>query len=295
VRLLYFDDERAFARRLAAAARIDAALVRRHRFPDDEMRLTLPPRLPRRVAILRLLHQPNERLVELWLAARTARTLGAATVTLIAPYLPYMRQDRAFSPGESVSQQHIGALLGTLFDRVVTVDPHLHRVSSLAEVLPGTATATLSAAPAIGRFLRRRAPGALLIGPDEESAQWVRSAAAAAGLEWAVARKVRHGDRRVAIAMPAVDVRDRRVVLVDDMISTGRTLVQAARALRRAGAARVDVAATHALFRDDARDALVGAGVQGVWTTDAVPHATSAIRLAPLLAVGLLTRSARQS
>jgi ribose-phosphate pyrophosphokinase len=288
--LLYLDDERGFARRLAAAARIDAWPMRRHRFPDGELKLTLPPRLPRAVAILRSLHDPNEKFVELWLAARTARTLGAADVTLVAPYLAYMRQDRAFSPGETISQRHIGTLLAAVFDRVITVDPHLHRVSSLSEVLPDTASVVLSAAPAIGRFLRRRARGALLLGPDEESVQWVRSAADAAGLQWAVARKVRRGDRRVAVRLPDVPVRDRHVVLVDDMISTGRTLVEAARALTKAGAARVDVAATHALFAPDADRALRAAGVGDIWTTDSVRHATNAIRLAGLLAGALRTR-----
>jgi ribose-phosphate pyrophosphokinase len=287
VRLLYLDDERAFAQRLAAAARIEASPIRRHRFPDGELKLTLPPRLPRQVAILRSLHQPNEKLIELWLAARTARRLGAATVTLVAPYLAYMRQDRAFAPGEAISQQHVGALLAAMFDRVLTVDPHLHRISSLAEVLPKTATVTLSAAPAIGRFLRRRAAGALLVGPDEESGQWVQSAAEAAGLEWTVARKVRRGDRRVAVVMPDVNVRDRRVVLVDDMISTGRTLAAAVRMLAKAGAVRVDVAATHALFSEDAAGALRAAGVGSIWTTDTVRHPTNAVRLAGLLADAL--------
>jgi ribose-phosphate pyrophosphokinase len=287
VRLLYFDDERAFARRLAAAARIEASAIHRHRFPDGEVKLTLPRRLPRAVVLLRSLHEPNEKLIEMWLAARTARTLGAVTVTLVAPYLAYMRQDRAFAPGEAISQRHIGALLAALFDRAIAVDPHLHRISSLADILPATVAVTVSAAPAIGDFLRRRAAGALLVGPDEESAQWVRTAAETASLEWAVARKVRSGDRRVAVAIPDVDVRDRRVVLVDDMISTGRTLAEAARKLRHAGATRVDVAATHALFAEHAARVLEAAGVRSIWTTDSVRHPTNAIRLARLLADAL--------
>jgi ribose-phosphate pyrophosphokinase len=287
MRLLYFDDERAFVQRLAIASGIGASKVGRHRFPDGELRLTLPLRLPRHAAILRSLHQPNEKLIELWLATRTARTLGADRITLVAPYLAYMRQDRAFSPGESVSQRHIGMLLASLFDRVIAVDPHLHRVSSLGDVLPGIEAVAVSAAPAIGRFLRRRAAGALLVGPDEESAQWVRSAADAAGLEWVVAHKERRGDRRVTIAIPDVDVWQRRAVLVDDMISTGRTLAQAARKLKRAGAARIDVAVTHALFAEDAVRTLRRAGVKSIWTTDSVRHATNAVPLAALLANAL--------
>jgi len=90
--------------------------------------------------------------------------------------------------------------------------------------------------------------------------------------------------------MPDVDVRDRQVVLVDDMISTGRTLAEAARTLTKAGAARVDVAATHALFSEDAGRALQAAGVRRIWTTDSVRHATNAIRLAGPLAHALRAR-----
>lgn len=288
--LLSFGDERAAARRVARAAGVDAAVMARHRFPDGELKITLPASLPRHVAILRSLHDPNVKLVELLLVAGAARELGARRLTLIAPYLAYMRQDRAFAPGESVSQHHVCTLLDALFDRVITVDPHLHRVASLADVLTEAEAVTLTAAPAIGTYLGRQARGALLMGPDEESAQWVEGAARAGGLAWAVARKTRHGDRRVTITLPEVDVRGRRVVLVDDMISTGRTLVEAARRLGRAGATRVDVAATHALFTDGAAEALRAAGVQAVWTTDSVPHPTNAIRLGPVLAAALGAR-----
>jgi ribose-phosphate pyrophosphokinase len=288
--LLYFEEDQTQAQRLAGAAGLGRALIRRHRFPDLEVKLTLPPRVPRRAAILRTLDHPNEKLVELLFAAQTARELGARHLTLVAPYLAYMRQDQAFAPGEAVSQRHVGAFLGALFERIVTVDPHLHRVPSLAQVVPEAVTVAVSAAPLIGRHLRRRATGALLIGPDEEARQWVEAAATAAGLEWAVGRKRRRGDRLVTVALPRVPVKGRRVVLVDDVLSTGRTLIDAARRLKKAGAARVDVAVTHALFADDAGRALRSAGVRAIWSTDSVAHPTNAIALAPLLATALQAR-----
>lgn len=288
--LLHFDDERRLARRLARAAGMDAALIRRHRFPDDELKVTLPARVPRRVVVLRSLDRPNEKLVELLLSAQTARAMGARHVTLVAPYLAYMRQDRAFAPGEAVSQRHVGALLAALFDRVITVDPHLHRVAQLSDVLPGTHAVALSAAPLVGAYVRARAGRALLVGPDEESAQWVEAAARIAGSDWLVGRKERTGDRAVRISLPAAPVAGRRVVLVDDMASTGRTLAVAARELRRSGARRVDVAVTHALFAGDGLAVIHAAGVQSVWSTDSIAHDTNRIPLAGLLARAVRAR-----
>lgn len=291
--LLHFEDERRLARRVARAAGMEAALIRRHRFPDDELKVTLPVRVPRRVVVLRSLDRPNEKLVELLLSAQTARAMGARHVTLVAPYLAYMRQDRAFAAGEAVSQRHVGALLAALFDRVITVDPHLHRVAELSEVMPGTHAVALSAAPLVGAYARARAGRALFVGPDEESAQWVEAAARTAGSDWLVGRKVRTGDRAVRISLPAAPIAGRRVVLVDDMASTGRTLAVAARALLGAGARRVDVAVTHALFAGDGLAVIHAAGVQSVWSTDSIAHETNRIPLAALLgrAVGFTARS----
>ena len=135
--LLAFDDEQGQANALAAALQIPLALVERHRFPDGESRLRLPPRLPDRLLMLRGLHQPNDKLVELLIALPAARALGARQILLVCPYLAYMRQDMAFHPGEAVSQRHVGALLASQIDGLITVDPHLHRIASLDEVMPG--------------------------------------------------------------------------------------------------------------------------------------------------------------
>ena len=285
--LLYFDDEADAAARLAAAADLPLAPIARHRFPDGELKLKLPPALPERVVLLRGLQQPNEKLVELLLVARSARALGARHLTLVAPYLAYMRQDIAFTPGEVVSQRVVGAFLAELFDAVITVDPHLHRVATLGEAIPVAAPVVLSGAPALADWIARERPGALLVGPDEESAQWVEQAAARIGHDSAVCRKVRHGDRSVTVELPEVELRGRSVVLLDDMASTGHTVAQAARLLLAAGAAAVDVAVTHALFAPGAEDTLRAAGVGTVWSTDAIPHPSNVVALAPLLARAL--------
>ena len=285
--LLAFDDERHLAEALARELAWPLHCIERHSFPDGETKLTLPAALPERVVVLRGLQQPNAKLAELLLAAPAARELGARELTLVAPYLAYMRQDIAFHPGEVVSQRHLGALLAQAFDAVVTGDPHLHRVRSLDEVLPGRRGTAVSAAPLLGAWVARHVARALLVGPDAESAQWVEQAARAAGLGWALARKQRHGDRDVSIALPDADYRNRGVVLIDDVASTGRTLAVATTQLLERGAASVDVAVTHALFVGDALAQLRAAGVRHVWSTDSVPHETNVVSVAPLLAAAL--------
>lgn len=285
--LLHFEDEADSAARIATAASLATACISRHHFPDGELKLRLPPALPVHVVLLRSLAQPNEKLIELLLAAQTARALGATQITLVAPYLAYMRQDIAFQPGEAVSQRIVGRFLAGLVDAVITVDPHLHRIARLEEAIPVPRTVVLSGAPLLSDLIAQRRPDALLVGPDEESLQWVAQAAARHGFDHAVCRKVRHGDRHVEIALPDAPVRGRAVVLLDDVASSGHTLAQAARGLLAAGAASVDVAVTHALFAGDAGQLLWRAGIRQVWSTDCITHPSNAVSMAPAIAAYL--------
>jgi len=285
--LLHFDDEAAFAERLAQAAGLQPQAIDRHHFPDGELRLRLPPALPERVVLLRGLQQPGEKLAELLLVAHTARSLGARHLTLVAPYLAYMRQDMAFVPGEAVSQCIVGGFLAGLFDALLTVDPHLHRVATLHEAVPLPNARALSGAPVLGQWIAAQVPKPLLVGPDSESAAWVTQAAAAHGFEHAVCSKLRSGDRQVLVRLPEVAVAGRAVVLIDDVASSGHTLAEAARALLDAGAASVDVAVTHALFAGDALAVVQAAGVRHIWSTDAIAHPSNAVSVVPALAGAL--------
>ena len=291
--LIGFPDYREAAQRLARAAGIPYADALIHHFPDGETRLRLPETLPGHVVLCLTLDHPNSRLVELALAAATARELGAQHITLVAPYLCYMRQDKAFHPGEAVSQRVIGTLLSQWIDALITVDAHLHRVHQLKDAVPVNPAVNLTAAPVMSAFLGEQVDNPFLVGPDEESEQWVAAIARDRGLDYCIARKERFGDQQVRVSLPEAAYRNRHIVLVDDVASTGRTLEEATLGLARFEPASVSVLVTHALFAGDAQERLRRAGVSHIWSTDAIPHSSNALHLDQLLAEALIYSSLR--
>lgn len=287
MQILGFSDYTDQARRLARILGATFDRIEIHHFPDGESKVTMPTQLEEEIILCRSLDHPNNKLVELLLACDYARQHGVKRITLVAPYLCYMRQDMAFNPGEVVSQRVIGHWLSGLVDKVITIDPHLHRTHNLNEVMPGIETIVLSAAPIMAEFLRKRPAPPLLLGPDEESAQWVKEIAEKAKLEWAVATKIRHSDHRVQINLPSFDFNNRNVVIVDDVASTGRTIATTAKQLKLAGADVVSCMITHPLFATDAEQVLTNACINHMWSTDSINHHTNVLQLGELIAAAI--------
>lgn len=264
---------RALARTLGAAI----GQLELRAFPDGESYLRFGGDLSGcTLAIVCTLDHPNDKMLPLLFAAATARELGAAKVGLVAPYLAYMRQDRRFKPGEAVTSRAVAELLSNAFDWLVTVDPHLHRYSSLNEIyrIP---TRVVHAASPISEWLKANIANALIIGPDSESEQWVSTVAKDAGAPYTVLEKIRQGDRDVEISIQNLgDLGGRTPVLVDDIISTGRTMLETIRLLKAREPAAPVCVAVHGLFTADAYEALIGAGARVV-TCNTVHHASNAI------------------
>lgn len=281
-----FDDAGALAesiaRALGDAARLRA--VELHHFPDRESLVRVRGGGPL-AAVVRSLADPNARLVEVLLAADALRRSGAREVWLVAPYLGYMRQDRAFRDGEAVSQQVVARLLSGAFDRLWTVEAHLHRIDRLSQVFTIPAMSLSAAAPVAERY-RGRGRGWRIVGPDEESEPWVRAVAERAGLPYSVGRKRRTGDDAVRVELPPLEDTTHAVV-VDDIASSGGTLAETARALHARGVRHCEAVVVHALFDEGAEARIHAAGIDEIVSTDTLPHATNGIGVGRLLAEAL--------
>ena len=262
----------------------DTGTVELRSFPDGETYLRFLSGLSgQMLVVVCTLDRPNEKILPLLFAAATARELGAKKVSLVAPYLAYMRQDRRFNPGEAVTSRQVAQLLSNAFDWLVTVDPHLHRYGSLAEIyrIP---TRVVHAAPLIAQWIRTHARKPFVIGPDRESEQWVSAVAKSSDAPFAVLEKVRRGDRKVEISVRSLPELDGHTpVFVDDIISSGRTMIEAVRLIVERGATHPVCVAVHGLFANHSDCLLAQAGAQVV-TSNSIPHPTNGIDVAKCLA-----------
>jgi ribose-phosphate pyrophosphokinase len=234
------------AAKLQRAFRAAPGALSVHRFPDGEVRVRIegdPKGRP--VILVGSLDRPDEKVLPLLFAAHAAGDLRASEVGLVAPYLPYLRQDAAFRPGEAVSAPVFAGLISSSVDWVVTVDPHLHRTSDLSELFTIPADVVHSA-PLIAAWIRKHVARPVIVGPDRESAQWVAGVATALDAPWLVMTKRRLGDHTVELHLPPMpELEEHQPVLVDDIVASGGTIRAAARLLAARGFARPWVVAVH--------------------------------------------------
>lgn len=275
------------ARKLGAHLGLDVHEPEIRRFPDGEIYVRLPPEVAGERVILvgSLYPAPAEQFMTVALAAATARDLGSREVGLVAPYLAFMRQDVRFKPGEGVTSAYFAKLMSSAVDWMVTVDPHLHRHASL-DGLYAIPTSIARAAPDIARWVSGEIRDPVLVGPDAESAQWVSAVAAACGAPFVVLEKTRRGDRDVSITPPPSEVVSGRLtpVVIDDIVSTGKTMIEATRRLVAAGSAPPTCVAIHAVFADSVSDELYAAGATRIVTCNTIAHASNGICVAAALA-----------
>ncbi|MCE3278633.1 MAG: ribose-phosphate pyrophosphokinae [Bacteroidetes bacterium] len=253
-------------------------------FPDQETYVRLLCDVNKRdVIIVCTLHQPDAKLLPLFFLCNLLRDQNVNSICLVAPYLAYMRQDKQFNSGEAITSEYFAKLLSSIADRLITIDPHLHRRVSMKEIY-SIPTEVLHAAMLISEWIKTNIPYALLIGPDSESEQWVSEVAKNAGAPFIVLQKIRHGDRDVEVSVPGIEKYKNHIpVLVDDIISTARTMIETVTHLKKAGAKDPVCIGVHAVFAGNSYEELKNSGVSKVITCNTIVHQSNAIDISKLI------------
>lgn len=273
------------AKRIARNTKSKYSALYADHFPDGETRIRFTDNLKSAhvVIVNSLLPSPNESLMELVFAIRTAKELGAKKVTAVAPYLAYMRQDKRFHPGECISS-HVIAKLLSCADHVIAIDPHLHRIKKLSDIFDTKAT-SLTADNILAKYIHKTHPSAIIIGPDGESSQWAKTIADSIKQESVILSKKRWSATKIRTIIHGDSARfkGRDVIIVDDIVSTGHTMIDPIKQLKQFGAKKITCICVHGVFSLNALQKLRKLDVQ-VLSTNTIQNPVSKIDVAPLIA-----------
>lgn len=253
-------------------------------FPDGESYVRVSSDVQgKEVIVVCTLNQPDYKLLPLLFLCKLLKELKAESVCLISPYLAYMRQDTRFKPGEAVTSEYFAKLLSSFTDQLITVDPHLHRRHAMSEIY-SIPCKVHHASELISKWIKENIKNALLIGPDSESEQWVSEVAKSSNAPFIILEKTRLGDRNVKVTVPQVEkFNNYTPVLVDDIISTARTMIETVAHLKKAGMKPPICIGVHAVFAGNSYQDLLNSGVAKVVTCNTIPHLSNGIDITNLL------------
>lgn len=262
----------------------DGRLIYRQ-FPDSESYVRITKEVEdRECIIVCTLNDPGNKILPLVFTCKLLRQMRARSICLVAPYLSYMRQDAEFNSGEAVTSRYFAELLSAVCDSLVTVDPHLHRIKALSDLYT-IPCRVVHSGKLIASWIKQHINSPLIIGPDEESEQWVSSVAEAHGIPSLVLRKKRLGDVTVDInALGLLSYKGYTPVIVDDIISSGGTMRDIVHKCLEAGLEHPVCIGIHAVFSDGSHGELFAAGAADIVTTNTIPHQSNKINVGELLA-----------
>ena len=258
------------------------------KFPDGEIKIRFLSNVKGRVVVLvqSFYGAINDCVVEVIFAAETAKDLGAKKVLLMAPYFPYLRQDKRFKSGECISIEVIGKIMSRYLDKIFIIDPHLHRERTLSDIF-SIKNEKLTANPYIADYIKKNIKNPLIVGPDWESYKWAQRVAKKIGCEHVILEKKRYSGRKVKVTLnKKIKIENKNIVFVDDIISTGNTIIEAVKNLRKLGAKKFNCIAVHGIFVENALEKLRKADVNVV-TTNTIPNKVAKIDVSGLIAGAL--------
>lgn len=262
-----------------------------HNFPDSESLVTIHTDVKNKLVIfIAYLDYPDRKIIQLIFAAETAKSLGAKKIYLVAPYLPYMRQDQQFNPGEGITSIYFARLISHYFEYLITFDPHLHRWHALSDIyqLPSK---VLHAASAIATWVSLNITKPVLLGPDEESTPLVREIAKQIAAPFYIFKKNRLGDKKVVFnALPDITLynNDHNFVLIDDIIASAATMIEAVFYLQQRKVNAITCITVHGIFTDNSHQKLLDTGVKNIISCNTIVHPSNAIDITNILVDALV-------
>ncbi len=253
-------------------------------FPDGESYIRFPEKLEEDIVLIQSLFPPQDKhLIELFLMIDTAYNLGAERVIVVVPYMAYSRQDKRFLEGEAISIESILKIIEKLGTKYfLTVD--IHKENSL-KILSIPYTNIVPTVLFAEKIQELNLDNIVILSPDAGGIGRVRDVAEKIGCEYDFLEKRR--DRisgEVRLRPKNIDVANKNIVIIDDIISTGGTISLAAKQVIKNGARSVYVLCTHALLINNAVKKILSSGVKEIIATNTIPNIYSKISVAPLIA-----------
>lgn len=267
------------AKELASVMGCDYIQAATTTFPDGECYTRIDAEKLGDDVVIVQTTSPDSKLIELLLLQDAVRRLGAKSITLVIPYFGYARQDRVFKPGEPESAKVMCQHLDMNCDRVITVDIHKEAVLNYFN----HPHKDLKAAPVIAEYFKGKGID-MVLSPDIGAAGRAKMVGEVMGVPYDHLEKTRLSGTDVRIAPAKADVKGKKVLIVDDMISTGGTIIAAAYALREAGAAGISVACTHGVFVNNAIEKFTGSSLDALLSCNTLNNPVSHISVASLIA-----------
>ncbi|MCS7144601.1 MAG: ribose-phosphate diphosphokinase [Archaeoglobaceae archaeon] len=258
-------------KRISEFLGIKIANVQYRKFPDGELYVRVESEERSHLLVCSLISSEDIVLMNLLFDALKGEIIA------VIPYMGYARQDREFLVGEAVSIRAIAKMIEDRAQKVLTVNIHSSKAKEKFKKL-----VDLDAMPLIGEHFKGKE--VVMISPDKGSAERVKIAANIANCDWDWLEKKRIDAQTVEIAPKNLNVEDKNVLIVDDIISTGGTVIEATKRLYELGAKRVETACVHGVFADFAATKLFSSGIAEITTTDTIERAFSKISVAKILA-----------
>jgi len=257
-------------------------------FPDGETYIRIISDVKDKTVIYinSLQPSPNDKIIETLYTLETLRDLGASKILAVIPYMAYARQDERFNPGEAVSISILSKLFRALdIDAIYTIDMHLHRITDPTKLF-GARFYNLTGVRELAKYIKKNysVENTVVIGPDEEAEQWAKiMAEELGGIEYTVLEKKRISAEEVVIETRDVNVKDKNIIIVDDIISTGGTMVEAIKAIKRLGAKEIIITCVHPLLVGKAYHRLLKLEPKDLIGTDTVLSPISKVSVAPAI------------